>query len=61
MPIFTAGGVLCRQLTALSEIDKWHYDNLFVDAVSGGEGFLWDKENGVFCNFTAWTQGRTIK
>ena len=57
-PLFTSGGVVCRRLTALSEIDKWHYDNLYTDAVSGGEGFLWSKDKGIFSNFTAWTPGR---
>lgn len=54
-PILTHGGVLCRQLTALSPIDAWHFENLFTDAVPGGESFLWSKDQGVFANFTAWT------
>ena len=54
-PIITHGGVLCRQLTALSPIDAWHFENLFTDAVPGGEAFLWSKDNGVIANFTAWT------
>lgn len=53
-PLFTAGGVTLRQLTALSLIDKWHYDNLYTDAVPGGEAFIWSKDSGVFSNFTAW-------
>lgn len=59
-PIFTAGGVTLRQLTALSNIDKWHYDNLYTDAIPGGEAFLWSKNKGVFSNLTAWT-GEGIK
>jgi len=54
-PIFTSGGVICRQITALSPVDKWHTDNVFTDAVPGGEAFLWSKENGVFANFISWT------
>jgi hypothetical protein len=54
-PIFTSGGVLCRQITALSPVDKWHTDNVFTDAVPGGESFLWSKEGGVFANFMTWT------
>lgn len=53
-PVFTSGGVVCRQITALSPVDKWHTDNVFTDAVPGGESFLWDKETGVFANFTTW-------
>ena len=55
MPEFTSGGVLIRQLTALSPVDKWHFENVFTDAVPGGEAFLWSKDNGVFTNYTAWT------
>jgi len=46
---------LLRQLTALSPIDAWHFENLFTDAVPGGEAFVWSKEHGVIANFTAWT------
>lgn len=60
-PVFTSGGVTCRQVTALSEIDKWHYDNLFTDAVPGGESFLWSKYAGVFANYTAWVKNRRKK
>jgi len=54
-PVLTHGGVLCRQLTALSPIDAWHFEHLFTDAMPGGESFLWSKNNGVIANFTAWT------
>ena len=54
-PVLTQGGVLMRQITALSPIDKWHYDYLFTDAVPGGESFLWSKDQGIFANFVAWT------
>jgi hypothetical protein len=54
-PIFTSGGVICRQITALSPVDKWHTDNVFTDAVPGGEAFLWSKERGIFTNFISWT------
>lgn len=54
-PIMTHGGVLCRQLTALSPIDAWHFEGLFTDAVPGGESFLWSKDYGVIANFVAWT------
>lgn len=54
-PVTTHGGVLMRQLTALSPIDFWHYENMFTDAVPGGESFVWHKEMGVVANFIAWT------
>lgn len=54
-PVFTAGGVICRQITALSPVDKWHTDNLFTDAVPGGEGYIWHKTKGIRANFTCWT------
>lgn len=54
-PIITHGGVLMRQLTALSPIDRWHYDNLFTDASPGIEAFLMDKRHGVIANFTYYT------
>lgn len=54
-PIFTSGGVICRQITALSPVDQWHTTNVFTDAVPGGEAFLWSKETGVFANYTVWT------
>jgi pyoverdine/dityrosine biosynthesis protein Dit1 len=60
-PIVTQGGVLMRQLTALSPIDYWHYDNLYTDAVPGGESFVMHKEKGVIANFTAWTDHTHIK
>src|SRR4030042_6216639 len=53
-PIFTSGGVVCRQLTALSPVDKWHTDNIFTDAVPGGEAFLWSQDQGIFANFISW-------
>ena len=55
VPVFTSGGVVCRQITALSPVDKWHTDNVFTDAVPGGESFLWSKEEGIFANFMSWT------
>ena len=55
MPEFTSGGVLIRQITALSPVDKWHFENAFTDAVPGGEAFLWSKDCGVFSTFAAWT------
>ena len=54
-PTDTHGGVLIRQLSALSEIDKWHYEHGFTDAVPGSESFVWSKDNGIIANFTVLT------
>jgi hypothetical protein len=60
-PVITHGGVLMRQLTALSPIDFWHYENMFTDAVPGGESFVWHKELGVVANFVAWTNHKRVE
>ena len=54
-PLATSGGVICRQITALSPVDQWHTANVFTDAVPGGELFLWSRTKGVYGNFTIWT------
>jgi hypothetical protein len=53
--LVTHGACNFRQLTALSKIDYWHYENLFTDAVPGGEAFVFNKKFGCFANFTAWS------
>lgn len=57
MPTQTVGGVVIRQIPALSTIDAWHYQEGFVDAVPGGESFIWSKDNGVCAQFTAYVGG----
>ncbi len=54
MPTQTVGGVIVRQIPTLSTIDAWHSQNKFVDAVPGGESFVWSKENGICAHFTAY-------
>jgi hypothetical protein len=54
-PVMTQGGVLMRQLTALSPIDAWHYEHLFTDAVPGTESFVWSKKHGIIDNHIEWT------
>jgi len=54
MPTTSAGGTIIRQIPTLSPIDAWHYQEGFVDAVPGGESFLWSKENGVVAHWTAY-------
>jgi len=53
--IATHGKMLFRQLTALSPIDFWHYENMFIDAVPGGEALVYSKDHGCIANFTEWT------
>lgn len=53
-PEFTSGGVLCRQLTALSPVDRWHFENVFTDAVPGGEAFVWTLDKGIKSNIISW-------
>jgi hypothetical protein len=60
-PIMTQGGVLMRQLTALSPIDAWHFEGLFTDAVPGGESLVWTKDRGVIANFTAWSDAPVMQ
>jgi len=59
-PTMTMGGVVLRQLTALSPIDFWHYEHMFTDAVPGGESFVLSKDHGVIANYVAWTNVKNI-
>jgi len=52
-PTLTVGGVLIRQIPAISTIDAWHYQEGFVDAVPAGESFVWSKDCGVCAHYTA--------
>jgi hypothetical protein len=52
-PTKTVGGVIIRQIPALSPIDFWHYENNFVDAVPAGEAMVWSKDSGIVAHFTA--------
>lgn len=53
-PTQTVGGTIIRQIPTMSVIDKWHFDEKFVDAVPGGESFIWSKKNGVVAHYTAY-------
>lgn len=57
MPLLTVGGVVIRQIPTLSTIDAWHYQHGFVDAVPGGESFIWTKDNGICAHYTAYVGG----
>jgi hypothetical protein len=60
-PVSSMGGVTMRQLTALSPIDFWHYEHMFVDAVPGGESFILSKDHGVVANYVAWSKTKNIR
>ena len=53
MPVDTVGGVIVRQIPAISTVDYWHTENVFTDAVPACESFLWHKEHGVEGQYTA--------
>lgn len=46
-PTQTIGGTVVRRIAALSKIDAWHYQHGFVDAVPGGESFVWTEDRGI--------------
>lgn len=50
-PTHTVGGTLIRQLSALTAIDFWHFDEMWVDAVPACESFVLDRTDGVVANF----------
>ena len=49
-PIFTLGSVIIRQVAGLTNIDYWHFDEVFVDAVPAMESFILHKDSGVRSN-----------
>lgn len=52
-PTLTVGGTIIRQIPTMSEIDAWHYQNLFTDAVPACESFVWTEDAGVVAHYTA--------
>jgi len=46
-PTQTIGGTVVRRIPSLSKIDAWHYQHGFVDAIPGGESFVWTKDRGI--------------
>jgi len=46
-------GTTVRFMRSLSGTDAWHYQKGYVSSLRAGEGFIWDKENGLICQFTA--------
>ena len=53
LPTQNKGGIIYRQIPALSTIDMWHYDNGFVEAVLAGQSFILSKQTGDQAHFTA--------
>ncbi len=50
-PVYSVGGTVVRQLSCLTTIDKWHVDEVFVDAVPACESFIWDKKKGIRASY----------
>ena len=46
-----AQGVRMRILPSLTNIDQWHYDNLFTNAIQAGIALVYDKETGKCSEF----------
>lgn len=46
-------GIVIRYMRSLSATDAWHSQKGFIGNVRAGEGFIWNKENGLICQFTA--------
>ena len=46
-------GTVIRYMRSLSGTDAWHSSKGFIGNVRAGEGFIWNKDNGLICQFTA--------
>ena len=46
-------GTTVRYLRSITSTDAWHYRQGYVNTLRAGEGFIWDKEGGLVCQFTA--------
>ena len=46
-------GTMVRYLPSLSQMDEWHYDNLYVGNKRAAEVVIWSKENGPITQTTA--------
>lgn len=46
-------GVVVRILRSLADPSVWEYDKQFVGSLKAAEGFLWQKEQGLFAQFTS--------
>lgn len=46
-------GATVRFLRSLTSTDAWHYSKGYVNQIRAGEGFIWDRNNGLVCEFSA--------
>lgn len=46
-------GTVIRYMRSLSGTDAWHNKKGYINNVRAGEGFIWSKDNGLICQFTA--------
>lgn len=46
-------GTVIRYMRSLTGTDAWHNKKAFIGNVRAGEGFIWNKDNGLICQFTA--------
>jgi len=46
-------GVIVRILRSLADPSVWEYNKGFVGSLKSAEGFLWNKEKGLFAQFTS--------
>jgi len=46
-------GTVIRYMRSLSATDAWHGKKGYINNVRAGEGFIWNKDNGLICQFTA--------
>lgn len=46
-------GTVIRYMRSLSGTDAWHNKKGYINNVRAGEGFIWNKDNGLICQFTA--------
>ena len=46
-------GATVRFLRSLTSDDAWHYSKGYVGHLRAGEGFIWDRNNGLVCEFSA--------
>jgi len=46
-------GATVRFMRSLTSTDAWHYGKGYISSLRAGEGFIWDKNNGLVCEFSA--------
>lgn len=46
-------GTTVRFMRTLTSTDAWHYSKGYINNLRAGEGFIWDANNGLVCQFSA--------